>query len=405
MGLRDRFRPKRRPEDAFADEVAELITDLLPVTSVERGPEFTLSVSFEDGRTSSVFLGMIYAEAMSLEGHEREERVRRAVLAMAPAPRPATWADAEGRLLPAVRGMSWAAAAGGGEAQPLWRPFLPFLVLLAAIDADHGMSFVMPSDLRGWGVDADAVAARARENLVEGGMPVVQSDDRQWVEVSGPEGYVASWLSVPDMLGWLGADVFDGNFVAVAPSRDRLRLVSTADRITLRHELERALADYEAAPRQLSPVPYAISEGEIAPWRPPPGDPCRPVVDRAGLVVAAVEYGFQQRTLASLFEKSGEDVFVAQLNAMERADGSVWSWAAWVRQVTDGLLPRADYVALIDNEADTTFWVRWEDAERIVPGALCQDAGYYPARWRVAGWPEGSALEELRAVAVPAPGR
>jgi hypothetical protein len=57
-----------------------------------------------------------------------------------------------------------------------------------------------------------------------------------------------------------------------------------------------------------------------------------------------------------------------------------------------------------DPDAHTTFWVRWEDAERLAPHALGEEAGYYPPRWRVSGWPEGEELERLREAGTDTPG-
>jgi len=112
------------------------------------------------------------------------------------------------------------------------------------------------------------------------------------------------------------------------------------------------------------------------------------------------EYGLQLDVLAGLFEKAGVDVFVAKYTLIERPDGSVWSWCAWVRQVTDGLLPRTDYVCLGDNETKSSLWVRWDDAVRIAGDALHTEPAYSPPRWRVHGWPNDDVMVALRAAAV-----
>ena len=89
---------------------------------------------------------------------------------------------------------------------------------------------------------------------------------------------------------------------------------------------------------------------------------------------------------------------------MQRPDGSLWSWARWVRQVTNGLLPRADLVALGDNDhPDARFTVTWQDAFRLAGDALQEDADYDPPRWRHRGWPDNDTLALLRANAVPLP--
>lgn len=168
----------------------------------------------------------------------------------------------------------------------------------------------------------------------------------------------------------------------------------------LRRVLQEELAAYQEEPRRLSPVPYAVRDGGLVPWDPPRAHPCRDVVDEAQQVLAATGYGYQQAVLEDLFEKAGDDVKVAALNLVQRPDGSIWSWAAWVAQVTDGLLPHSDHVSLVDNDHEDVLWVRWEDALRVGGDAIQQEPGSYPARWRVHGWPAGAALAERRALAV-----
>jgi hypothetical protein len=210
---------------------------------------------------------------------------------------------------------------------------------------------------------------------------------------------------MPATLAEIGRLLPGVDFVALAPSRDTMRLVSLQDRHALRHHLDWAISTYQAAPRPLSPVAYQLFEGRLAPWVPPSDHPCRPVVERAGHLLAAEEYGQQQRALTALFAKTGENVFVAEYKLMDEPGLPMRSWAAWVRQVTVGLLPRTDHLALADAETKTSLWVRWEDAERLAPTALRIEPGYFPPRWRVSGWPQGVELEQLRAAGFhPRPG-
>lgn len=403
MGSRRWLRGKPSPEDAFADEVAGLVRRLLPGPRVERGDGFSLRFTTVDGEPVVLFLHNIFSEASQLDGPAREERLRRAVLAMRSSDRPATWAEAEARLMPALRTPSWAAAHAGGSVFPVRRVFAPFVLLLTAVDDEHSMSFVGEDDLRGWGVDGGLVERTALANLTREAVPTGGPPGEPWLEVLGPDGYASAWLAIPDALT-LFAEPLGENFVALATSRDSLRLVATGDREVLRLQLAQALADYRAAPRQLSPVPYVVRGDRIEPWEPTDGDSCRAAVDLAQHVLAATEYGFQRNVLDDLFQKAGEDVFVAKLSLMEREDGSVWSWAAWVKQVTDGALPLADFLCLGDTEAGTSFWVRWEDAVDIAGPDLREEHGCYPPRWRVTGWPTGGAVAELQRLAVE-PGR
>jgi hypothetical protein len=137
---------------------------------------------------------------------------------------------------------------------------------------------------------------------------------------------------------------------------------------------------------------------------PPPGHPARPIVDKTARYLAAVEYRQQKVMLDQYLAKTGEDAHVAKHTLMQGPDGSLWSYAPWVKQVTNGLLPRVDVLAFIDNEApDVQFAVRWDDAFGVAGHVLQEEPSYDPPRWRHHGWPQDSALALLRANTVPLP--
>jgi hypothetical protein len=222
-------------------------------------------------------------------------------------------------------------------------------------------------------------------------------------QILGPDGYVSSWLAAPAALARIAADI-GGTVVAVAAERDELILIDAEHPEAAARILEAALQHYQAAARQLSPVPYLVSEAGIEPWVPPPGHPARPMTDKAARYLAAVEYAQQKGILDDRQVKAGEDVYVAKYTLMQRPDGSTWSWAPWVKQVTDGLLPRADVLALRDNKDPAPYFaVRWDDALRVAGHALHEEPSYDPPRWRHRGWPDDSTLALLKATAVPLP--
>ena len=341
-----------------------------------------------------MFLNNVFVEASGAEGDEREQRLRYAVLALAPVHHPETWEEAAPTLLPAVRAVSWKNPVGASEVAA--RPFAPFLALLTARDSEYSMSYVTSPDLDDWGVDAETVEARASANFGEYGVPVDGEPPR--LEIVGPDGYVSSWLTAGDVLARIGERI-GGEFVVLAPSRDALRLVATADRDRLQRELELALAEYEEAPRQLSPVPYAVVGGRVVEWGPPDGDPCAPIVDRCRHMLALVEYTVQRNALVERLEATGEDVFVANYILSQLPDGSVQASTAWSRGIVSSL-PRTDVVSFVEIETKAVFEVRWDDVIRVAGDALRSEPGSDPPRWRVADWPDAAVLEQLRALAV-----
>jgi hypothetical protein len=272
---------------------------------------------------------------------------------------------------------------------------------MCVVDSEYAMTFATDADLAAWGVDEDQATAAAARNLALAPIDVHRTG---WgAVILGPDGYVSSWLAVPSVLARVAADV-GRTVVAVAASRDQLVLVDVEDLPAAVRVLERTLEEYQSAPRQLSPVPYLVRDGGVEQWEPPEGHPARPVADNAYRILAAVEYGRQQSHLQEELAKTDEDVFVASYTLVQRQDGSMWSWAAWVRQVTDGLLPRADIVMLVDNDnADAGFAVSWADALALAADALQEEAAFDPPRWRYRRWPDNPAMAALRQQAVPLP--
>ncbi|HYK70872.1 MAG TPA: hypothetical protein VEV45_23230 [Streptosporangiaceae bacterium] len=394
------------PEDEFADEVIGLVQDLLGLKATKLD-NFALQIARPGGTPIQMNLHNVYIEARSVGGDERAQRLRTAILAMVPSTRPATWTDAAPRLLPAVRAASWVAASfssapvTGRSAMPFARPLVPFVSIMCAIDSEHAMTFATDTDLAAWDVTDEQAIRTASDNLAR--MPIRVARSGPEAAILDPDGYISSWLAVPSVLAQVAANL-GSTVVALAPSRDRLILVDAEDEPAAVRVLETALQEYQSAPRQLSPVPYLVRDGGVEPWQPPAGHPARRTVDNATRILAAVEYGQQQSRLEDELLKAGEDVFIAKYSLMQRQDGSMWSWTAWVKQVTNGLIPQADVVLFGDNDnQEARFAVRWGDAVRLAGQALHEEAAFDPPRWRYRGWPDSETKAALREQAVPFP--
>ena len=394
------------PEDQFAREVIALVREMLGLRA-RRLDDFALRIERPAGPPITMNLRNIYVAAQELDGGMRAERLRRAVLAMGPQPRPACWRDAAPLLMPAVRAASWAnAMAGTPSDRPpgevlFGKPLVPFVKAFCAVDSEHAMSFATVADLAAWGVNDDQALRAASANLAR--MPCRVEHRGPIALVQGPDGYVSSWLAAPAALAGVARDIGD-SVIAVAATRDQLILIDAEHPEAAARMLEPTLEHYQTAARQLSPVPYLVSEAGIEPWEPPAGHPARPIVDKTARYLAAVEYGQQKTMLDQRHEKAREDVYVGKHTLMQRPDGSLWSWTPWVKQVTNGLLPRADVINFVDNDhTDAQFTVTWDDAFRLAGDALQEDARYDPPRWRHRGWPADNTLVLLRANAVSLP--
>ena len=184
-------------------EVIALVREILGLKA-ERLDGFALRVERPDGQPVTMNLPNVYAEAQQLDGAARAERLRRAVLAVVPQPRPASWRDAAPLLMPAVRTASWAdamtgpARAGVPAEVPFGQPLVPFVKVLCAIDAEHSMTFATAADLATWDVTDDEALRAASANLAR--MPCEVRRSGPITQILGPDGYVSSWLAAPAAL-------------------------------------------------------------------------------------------------------------------------------------------------------------------------------------------------------------
>ncbi len=172
-------RRRQTPEQAFSDEVAQLVPQLVATQRVDQHDDFSLHITMAGGEVVVMFLQNIFAEASKLEGDPRAERIRRAVLAMNPPARPVTWAEAAPKVLPAVRAASTAAAYTAGSIVPIRSVLVPLVFRLLALDEEHSLSFVTEEDVTAWAVEAAAVEARAGDNLRHGGAEVAMNPRRR----------------------------------------------------------------------------------------------------------------------------------------------------------------------------------------------------------------------------------
>lgn len=305
----------------------------------------------------------------------------------------APWRRIRPQLRPVLRSATMNAGLAG-EQQPLRRPAVPYLAEMVVIDQPASMLYVRADRLAHWGVGPDEVFAVARENLTRRAPRPAGSSPDGPVMLRFVEDGDAYWSSCLLIDGWLAglAERVGGRPVAFVPDRETLLVV--ADEPTVVEKLfDMIEADYLAAPRGLSPVPYVSDvNGRTVPYDAPPGHPLYHPVRRAERVLAAQEYA-QQRAVLSGRHGSAD---LAELVLSTRSNGSAFTATTWPRAGT-ALLPHADFVAFASVE-DALFHVPW--AEVVEHAPLRPVPGLDPPRYAVNGWPRGAALNALRAAAV-----
>lgn len=293
------------------------------------------------------------------------------------------------------------ATAGDGPTvaeRPLRAPAMPYLAEMVLADQPGSTRYVGVDQLAEWGVTAAAVFAAARENLAR------RTPRPQGPPPDGPvmlrfvEDGDSYWSSCLLLDGWLAslADRVGGGPVAFVPDRETLIVVADEPAVvdTLFDMVE---ADYAAAPRAISPVPYVSDvNGRTVPYDAPPGHPLHHRVRRAERVLAVREYARQAELLAGRHDDLRRGATLAELTLTAHPDGPTFTATTWPRQGT-ALLPHADLVAFASVDGGL-FHVPWAEVVEHAPPLPVADL--QPPRYLANGWPQGPVLTALRDAAV-----
>jgi hypothetical protein len=267
---------------------------------------------------------------------------------------------------------------------------------------------VTRTDLAEWGVDEVTLFNAANLNFseVEFGMDTQATTAKR--QVFGPDGFSSSLLLASSVCQQI--ESAHGPAVFVAPSREIAYAIFLGDAAAASQALVEVTDEYRQVPRQLSPVPYQLLNGQLVEWDPPIGDLSRTAVDNAQRILSSVEYSAQREALREQFGENDDDVFVAQVSLIDmerRLDqvanevsprGRLASYTVWPRTVTNGLLPIADKIAF-QGADDAPFFVDFALAREYVGDLLVEDPASVPPRFRFHSFPSQTIIDQLQSVA------
>ncbi|MFI6871586.1 hypothetical protein [Nocardia sp. NPDC050406] len=348
-----------------------------------------------------LYLGNVFAECAAAEEDEREEMIAHFVGAMTTtdAP-PEDWASARPLLRPVLRPVTYGLDDTDVAKAMLSRPAFPFVNEAVVVDLPRTRAYVTADMTRNWGVEPETIFAAARENIAAIARPGSPEELEIVRFVDDGDSYFGSWLLVP---GWLAS--YGGGAhrpVAFIPD-DHTLLVIPDDPELLERIFEMVEEQYREAPRQISPQGYTVDEfGTVVPLDQVEAHPSA-LRARGGLAVT--EYAIQTRFLEDKFERDLDllplsDVapaFVASV-LFQLFDGVPATVTIWGEGV-EYLLPEADYVHFVRNDADDEIEVVCTvpfDAVVEIMG-LVPLPGLNPSRFEAREWPDEATLALLAA--------
>lgn len=309
-------------------------------------------------------------------------------------------ADVMGALLPVVRNLShlrnqWLdppLKADKDHFDYALKEFCGALAISVAIDRPNSIKILAASRLRQWSRTLDDLLPIALDNLRAISPSKFERMKEGHFVSAYNDNYDASRLLLPDLFANLP---LRGNPVAVAVSRSCLVVCGSHELDALVAMAQFAEDEIDRDQRAISFLPLVLRDGS---WRRFDfSDGNVPALSRLCVKQDLWDYTEQKTLLEGYFERTGRDIFVASLEALEY-EGRCHTWAVWTTDAVS-LLPRADALAIRLSEGDTIVRT-WADIEAHC-GPLQVEPGMTPTRYLVERRPSDECLQSLRACPAP----
>ncbi len=163
------------------------------------------------------------------------------------------------------------------------------------------------------------------------------------------EDYQSSLLLLPPDTG-LQLPALDGDPVVLVPSRNQMFLTGSRNETGLLALAQLAAASLDVGHRCSGRL-FRHDGKSWVPFSPPLGTAAAVAHEKALRAWDAGDYAEQKNTLEQLHQLRKDDTHVASFMVAAK-DDEAFSIATWVAGVTDGLLPRTDRIAFVDQESE-----------------------------------------------------
>jgi len=197
--------------------------------------------------------------------------------------------------------------------------------------------------------------------------------------------------------GGLSSLPFEGDRVVFMPTRTSVVVAPATNPEAVARAAE--LIEYFGDTSQhMSLRPIVGRHGNWQLFEPAPEHPAHVACARLRLLEAVAIAEYQKVLLADLVDP---EIHIGSLQLVETGTQRQ-SLATWVSQ-TRSLLPKADLVALADDNGAPLFAVPWDDVQRIA-GARLHQTDHFPTRWLTFDSPNETELKALEEARVPLAG-
>lgn len=252
-------------------------------------------------------------------------------------------------------------------------PFCDALSIVLTINGKDSIATISPRQLKDWGKTFDEVLTVANANLKRFSLKPFERQDGGYYLLSSDDAYDPSVLLRPEIFEALE---LKGLPVAVAVTRACVVVAGSQDSLALKEMAAFVEAAYGADPRAISRLPLVLDKGE---WRQfIPDRAGYPMIHRLRSLQHLTDCRNQLDILTVYYEKTGREVYVAEVDAIEDGEHLV-TWTS----LTDGivtLLPQSDIVIVAPPEMKSPFARRFGDL-MTVAGQMRLEPDTWPPRY------------------------
>jgi hypothetical protein len=397
--------PEKRKTPPSQEQFANLVMDRLREArlpgEISYDPdEFQISVALGENEPRAVlFLSNGYREYCSVSEGDRPQVLRRFVRGWLDARKetPEEFADVQHDLLPALRSRglfesSRLQARIGGDDTISWPHHVVAddLGLGLVYDLPDAMRSISNRELEAWSTTLYEALEVARENLRRLRPRIIGPQEGEGIYVfTTNDGYDSSRLILLDLIRQFQVK---GDYIAMAPGRETLIVAGSDDEPGLRAMLAVA-KDVLQKPRPVSGVALRLDGEEWVSWLPKPDHPLYDEFWLLRLHTSHNDYAEQKDLLDRLYEKTGEDTFVASFTILrDKETGQYLNFCTW-KQGARSLLPRTERIVL-GADGREPILVAWQKVMEVA-GHLLKPMEMYPERYLVEEFPTAEQLAAM----------
>lgn len=267
--------------------------------------------------------------------------------------------------------------------------------LTVAYDMNDSIIMISQKHLDDWNLTFYEAMEIAMRNLYEKGcvLTALTMEDKFKVYIpTVGDSFDATRLMLVDQLRNL--DVI-GETIAMILSPDSMMITGSEDRLGLTFFLSQAVESRDK-PHAIPPMLLRLVGDEWKVWLPPASSDFYFPFRQFQVTLFGSDYSEQQSLLSSIYENEGRDVFIANYFVAQReATQQIFTYTVWTNGIQDILLPKAEYIAFMENESSAPVVIPWKVAEEVV-GYLMSPRPVYPLRIHVGVYPTNREIEEMQ---------